>query len=389
MIIAIIFIAAAFSLSAEDGTDSKPGVSKFMLRGYSHSGFESVTVDKDTETNFVGGSINPILMYKQSDRLFFEAEFEGAFEDGAFEWTLEFADISYVINDYVTLRVGQFLLPFGTFGEKLHPAWINKLATKPLGFGHDGIAPTNDIGVELRGAFYLGSVKLNYQAYAINGPQLKDGSVELDEAGMLNFGYTEDNNSNKAFGGRIGIFPFSNSSMEIGFSGQTGNVGAEGSDYEDVTATLYAVDFSYVKSIKAIKSLIDIKAQYNGSSIDLGGATFAKEDGDLYTFNNETSSYYAQIAIRPSLIKNKFFKNLELAGRWSEIFTPDGALWKNDKRRASIGLNYWLDWKTAIKVGYSVTEGGSLVDDHGDADPNDLGLPPQNNQFYIHWAMGF
>ena len=112
----------------------KSGKSKFMLRGYYHSGFEGITSNNQTEFNFAGGSISPILMYKQSDRLFFESEFEGEYEDGEFEWGLEYADMSYVLNKYMTIRAGKFLLPFGTFMEKLHPAWINSMATKPLGF---------------------------------------------------------------------------------------------------------------------------------------------------------------------------------------------------------------------------------------------------------------
>ena len=423
LLLSIIIMPA--SLQAQDTQktyDSKPGLSRFKMSGYTHSGFQYVNEDNKSDNNFVGGSFNPILMYKQSDRLFFEAEFEGAFEDGEFQWALEFADISYIINDYMTIRVGQFLIPLGVFGEKLHPAWINRLATKPLGFGHDGIAPTNDIGVELRGAFYAGSIKLNYQAYVINGPQLKEGSAEPDEAGMLNFGYRSDNNPNKTFGGRLGIFPFTNSSTEIGFSGQTGIVGTEGTRYEDVSANLLAVDFSFVKPVKFLKSLIDIKAQYNYSSVtdadysgveeeagDVAGAKFAgnglgsrTEDpggseepiiGDLvnpYSFENISNSYYVQLSIRPSLLKNEFFKNLEIAGRWSQITTPEGAAWEGDKSRASIGLNYWFDWKTTLKIGYSVTAGDSKsVGSNDKENPNALGLPPQNNLFYIHWAMGF
>ena len=113
----------------------------------------------------------------------------------------------YVLNKNMTVRAGKFLLPFGTFMERLHPSWINRLPTKPLGFGHDGIAPSSGIGVEFRGAFDLGKSKLNYSLYSTNGPRLKDGSDEPEEAGMLQFSNFEDNNLNKSFGGRIGILP--------------------------------------------------------------------------------------------------------------------------------------------------------------------------------------
>ena len=217
-------LALSFSVNAQDTTstfdrqqaqnnqgniDTKPGKSKMMLRGYYHTGFENTTIGDESNSKFNPGNIAPILMYRQNDKLFFEAEFEGEFEDNEFHWTIEYADISYILNDYMTVRAGKFILPFGTFMEKLHPAWINRLSTRPLGFGHDGIAPGSDVGAELRGAFHTGFLKLNYQAYVVNGAQLKDGmagmggmEVEEDEAGMLAFGMGPwgDNNNDKAFG---------------------------------------------------------------------------------------------------------------------------------------------------------------------------------------------
>jgi len=367
--------------SAENTVDLKPGKSIFMLRGFYHSGFEATTTNDETEYNFNAGSIVPVLMFKQSDKLFFEAEFEGGFEDGEFEWGLEYADMSYVLNDYVTARAGKFILPFGTFMEKLHPAWINRLATRPLGYGEGGITPTSDVGVELRGAFYTGSLKLNYQVYLINGPQLKDGSVDPGQAGMLKFGYLEDNNRNKTAGGRLGIFPFSNSMMELGFSGLTGKVGTEGSAYENVRADLFAIDFSLVKNVNFLKSIVNIKGQYNYSQI--GDANYlVPEDttGLFYDFSNTSNTYYAQVSLRPSFVENELIRRLELVGRYSTLQAPVGALWEQNPTQVALGLNYWIDWRTVLKMGYQTTDG------LGDSESPDM---LSNNMFYIHWAMGF
>ena len=367
--------------AAQNNMSLKPGKSKSMLRGFYHSGFEGVTSNNETELNFAGGSINPILMYKQSDRLFFESEFEGEYEDGEFEWSMGYADMSYVLNKYMTVRAGKFLLPFGTFGEKLHPAWINRLATAPLGFGHDGITPSSDVGVELRGAFYSGSMKINYQAYVINGPQLKDGSEEAEEAGMLKFGYFDDNNKDKSVGGRIGVFPFSNGMLEVGLSGLTGKVGADGSVYENVRANLYAVDFSLVRNVNFLKSMIDLKGQYNYSQIS--DANYIVPDdttGLFYDFNNVSNSYYIQMSIRPSMIDNEFLRKLELVGRYSSLQTPEGALWEQNPTQLAFGLNYWFDWRTVLKLGYQTTDG---------LGGHDAPTPITQNMFYIHWAMGF
>lgn len=369
--------------AAQNYMSVKPGKSKFMMRGYYHSGLEKEKNGSESTSNFTPGSIAPILMYKQSDKLFFEAEFEGEFgSDGKFEWGMEYADMSYMLNKYATVRAGKFILPFGTFMEKLHPAWINRLSTKPLGIGHDGIIPTSDVGVEVRGASYFGSLKLNYQAYVVNGPQLKDGAEEEDEAGMLNFGDRPDNNNDKTIGGRLGIMPFSNSMMEIGFSGLTGKVGSDGSSYENVRANLYAIDFSFVKNIDMISSVVDIKAQYNYAKI--GNASFVDTEDSteaFYTFNNSSNTYYTQLSIRPSLLNNNFLRKLEFVVRYSELETPEGALWEQSPTQLAIGVNYWIDWRTAIKLGYQTTDG--LGGGH------DAVTEATQDVYYIHWAMGF
>tara|TARA_R110002050_G_scaffold33007_2_gene84457 strand:+ start:45161 stop:46348 length:1188 start_codon:yes stop_codon:yes gene_type:complete len=392
-IFTLIGIFAVGSLIAQDTTstfdrqaavnnyNAKPGKSKFMLRGFWFTGLDNLTNSEgESSSNFIGGGFNPILLYRQSDRLFFEAELEGQYDvNGGFELGLGYANASYVLNNYMTIRAGQFLLPFGTFTEKMHPSWINKVNNAPLGFGHDGISPMADIGMEIRGAFYTGSIKLNYQAYVINGPQLKDGSDEPDEAGGLKFGYMTDNNKNKTVGGRIGILPLSNSSLEIGFSGMTGKVGTAESKYEDVTATLYAIDLSFVKNLNFMKSVVDIKGQYNGTNVS-DADYLNPETGADYTFENKSSGYYAQIAVRPSLLENKILRNFEAVARYSVLSTAEESLWAADPTQLTFGLNYWLDWRTVVKIGYQTTDG------LGDHDTNET---ISQNLFYVRVAMGF
>ena len=228
------------------GTDStktsepfKPSKTQFMIRGYGHTGLNTLSNDEGTESSYVGSAFAPIFLFKHSDRLIFEAELEFVLEGNELEVGLEYANVMYVLNKNMNVRAGRFLLPFGTFMERLHPSWINRFSTTPLGYGHDGIAPSSGIGVELRGAFDLGGPKLNYSVYSTNGPRLKDGSEEPEEAGMLLFQNYEDNNNSKAFGGRIGLLPFADSSTEIGFSTySTNKAGSRDSNYENVGAFL-------------------------------------------------------------------------------------------------------------------------------------------------------
>jgi hypothetical protein len=367
----------------------KPSKTQFMIRGYGHTGLNSIKTGDEKESSYVGSAFSPIFLFKHSNRLMFEAELEFQLEHNDLEIGLEYADIMYVINDNMIIRAGKFLLPFGTFMERLHPAWINRFSTFPLGFGHHGgIVPFSGIGVELRGAFDLGGPKLNYSLYSTNGPRLNDGEDEHEEAGMLIFDNYEDNNTNKAFGGRIGLLPFEDSSTEIGFSTySTNGTGGAESEYEDVGAFLYALDFSFVKQISGIGGTVDIKAQYNNSSVDDATYIEIHEDGDEeeYSFDNESNSFYTQLSYRPTMAESDFMKRLELVGRYSNLNTPEGAKWEEESEQYAFGLNYWLSWRSVIKVAYQTTDTkGAHGDDHGD----DHGGGTSNG-FFIHWAIGF
>ena len=194
LILSLFVFVFGYQLYGQTYNTFEPSKTQFMLRGYGHTGFEYMDSNDEAESTFLGLTYAPIFLYKHSDRLMFEAELEFKLEGNELEIGLEYADVMYVLNKNITVRAGKFLLPFGTFMERLHPAWINRLPNAPLGYGHDGIAPSSGIGVELRGAFDLGGPRLNYSIYSTNGPRLNDGSEEPEEAGILQFENFEDNN---------------------------------------------------------------------------------------------------------------------------------------------------------------------------------------------------
>tara|TARA_R110001583_G_scaffold10851_3_gene49795 strand:- start:124 stop:1272 length:1149 start_codon:yes stop_codon:yes gene_type:complete len=378
IILSLLFLIIAGNIFAQE--TYKPSKTQFLVRGYGSAGYHSSTDEGVNSSTFNTGNFAPIFLFKLSDKLMFETELEFAFEDGELETALEYANIMYIMNDYMTVRAGKFLLPFGTFMERLHPSWINKLSSVPLGFGHGGISPSSGVGVELRGAFAMGGSKFNYALYSTNGPKLKDGSLEPDEAGMLNFSNVDDNNNAKAFGGRIGFLPFTDSSTELGFSFLNSKVGNIDSEYQDVTAKLIAYDFTYVKKINPLGGVIDIRAQYNQSLIDDADYYEPAEDGSFeeYTFTNDSDSFYAQLSYKPTTSSSDFIKNLEFVGRYSELNTPQGSEWASNVKQTTLGLNYWLSWRSAIKVNYQTTTG---TGGHG-------GGEIDQNEFSIHWAFG-
>ena len=374
----------------------KPGDSKFLLRGYAHSG---LFVNSD-EFSFEGGAFNPLFVYKQSNRLMFEGELEMELEDGELHIGLEYANISYLLTDNMTLRLGKILTPFGIYVTNLHPAWINKFASNPLGLGHDGILPSSDIGIEIDGVTYFASMKVNYSFYVINGAQLNIGSAEPEEAGKLMYGQFRDNNTNKTVGGRIGIFPFKDSSLELGLSYMDGVVGTDKTDLFNISSKSFGLDLSYVKSLPFLSSVVDIKAQYARISTDNALYVFeeeheeeeeegddhlksveGEEEEDLHPFDNVSSTYFAQISLRPSMLEDKFFRNLEFAARYSNLKGPEGSEWESDLNRWELGLNYWLDWRTVIKFTYQINSG---FGGHGHG-AEDL----TKDAFFIHWTIGF
>ena len=170
--------------------------------------------------------------------------------------------------------------------------------------------------------------------------------------GTLMYAYAEDNNINKAIGGRIGLLPFSNSSFEIGGSFQTSRVGTKDSQYENLRATLLALDLTYVKQLPFLKGAVQVLSQWN--SVQIGNATYTDWSNDptgntLYTYDNKRSAVFGQVAYRPTLSRNKVIKNFELVYRFSKLNLPDGVKETGSIKQYTYGLNYWINFRSAMK----------------------------------------
>lgn len=398
LLAAFTLIMVIPNLYAQESSEPEPYTSsktQFMVRGYAHAGLNYKKVGEEVESTFVGTTFNPLFIFKHGDRLLFESELEFTFEDGELEIGFEYANMSYLLNDYMTIRMGKMLLPFGTFIERLHPSWVNKFANAPLGFGHGGIAPASGIGVELRGAIPVGSMKVTYSGYVTNGPRLNSGldedgnPEEPDEAGQLLFNNFEDNNNKKGYGARLAILPFSNSALEIGGSIYGGAVGNRNDPlYSGVGAMLYAVDLSFVRQVGAVKGIIDIKGQYNLTNVDEATYFEPEDDGagnitlEPYTFENSSNAYYGQISYRPTMAGNDVVKNFEIAYRYSVFNGPEGAEWEQEAKQWSVALNYYINWRTLFKLSYQST---NQAGGHGVAEGESI----QTDGIFIHWALGF
>jgi hypothetical protein len=79
---------------------------------------------------------------------------------------VDYAQLDFIANPYLTVTVGRFLTPFGIFDERLYPVWIRNLQTDPL-ILPIGIGPSNaSTGAMVRGGLKADSkFNINYAVY--------------------------------------------------------------------------------------------------------------------------------------------------------------------------------------------------------------------------------
>jgi len=325
-----------------------------------------INYSANSTTNAFGGTKFHIMpLAKISDRMFLLSEIEIETEDGVANFGLETTNLYYIVNNALIFHAGRFLPKFGNYRGRYGEGFINRFVNNPVGSGDGGIGPMVETGLGMQGGFQIGTGKINYDFYLSGGPQLLLGSaVAPDEAGQFDYEAYTDNNNSKAIGGRVGILPFSDSSLELGFSFETVNkTGEIGTPTEDVSTNMYAIDLEYYKVVNNLtlrfmgeyKGLDVSKANYlDYSSVDINGIP----TGATYTFNNNSTAYYTQLTIRPSGTSNKFLNNVELAGRYSSFKGPKAALWGgNTVKQTAIGLDYYFSWSNLIKFEYNIQDG--------------------------------
>jgi hypothetical protein len=67
--------------------------------------------------------------------------------------------------------------------------------------------------------------------------------------------------------------------------------------------------------------------------------------------DNNSSTWYATVSLRPSLLENAFLRNLEIAFRYSDFNRPENAPWGGDDlTQTAIALDYWLKWNCVFKI---------------------------------------
>lgn len=143
--------------------------------------------------------VAPVLLVPLGNRWLFEsrATFESDMVQipglsgfhGKIAKEVDYAQLDFMANRYVTVTAGRFLTPFGIYNERLYPVWIRNLQADPL-ILPIGVGPSNaGTGVMLRGGFKATSqFDFNYAVY------------------FSTLSTLEPVTSDRMFGGRAGIF---------------------------------------------------------------------------------------------------------------------------------------------------------------------------------------
>jgi len=355
--------AEAATKTAENAANAASGDgpladTKWHLSGYADAGaqFMSSNVGNDT---FAFGHFNPVLHFQYKDLVMFEGELEFEIaDDGATEVKLEYATMNFLVHDNATIVLGKFISPVGQFQERLHPTWINKIGSAPAGFGHDGVQPEADIGIQVRGGVPFGKRGLFTYVVALgNGPRLGHESNPAFE------GFGRDDNSNKSFSGRLGFLPVPY--LEFGVSFLTGKV--DGLDHPAGGAhpEAYPAEVELEPTVAKVKiwgadaaftrGPWDFRFEYLKSVRDPINS-FSEEEEDIVMFPTLTmKTWYLQLAYRLSEIATSpFLQRFEPVIRYGKfnISGHDELFEENAQKRLNFGLNYWIAPSVVARIGY-------------------------------------
>ncbi|HTQ27103.1 MAG TPA: hypothetical protein VMI35_03210 [Puia sp.] len=139
----------------------------------------------------------------------------------------------------------------------------------------------------------------------------------------------------------------------------------------------FAIDLQYVKLFSPF--LVNIKGQYNNIFITSEQFTNAA-DSSVYTFDNLSTSLFAQASIRPTGSSSKGLKNFELAYRYSTSVAPSGSLWGGKTDISEAAVLYWLNWRTVIKCAYQWNNNNSTA-------LGSQGVQTQSNTLFVQFSI--
>jgi hypothetical protein len=307
----------------------------------------------------------PIFLYRGGDNILFEAGFDTTIANNndptttppnqgagyTTTFNLSFAQLDYVMSDYLTLSAGDMLLPLGTYAER-GAGWLNKIPDDPLA---RQLLPDAGVGAQLRGAVPLGDAGkiLNYSVYGVNGPSSSDttgDATSLDLGGNVGPNLHTD----PAGGGRVGVFlPFKpRYDLELGLSGLAGQWDSSGNH-------LYTA--GVLDAALHLGPNFEAKGEYIRTR-------YGSDDQGMISQNG----WWAQVGYKLSGLNLELpgINNLELVGRYDALHDGLGTT----TRRYTAGYVYYITTALLFEGDYEFITS------------NDAS---QNNQLIFQLSYGF
>jgi len=255
----------------------------------------------------LGPLIAPVILVPLKDRWLIEsrATFESDLSQipgrsgfhGQVLKEVDYLQLDFIANPYVTVSVGRFLTPFGIFNERLYPIWIRNLQTDPLilpiGIGPSGAGT----GGMVRGGFRATSTfNINYAAYFSTLSTV----TPLD--------------SSRFAGGRVGIF-LPKERLEIGGS------------FQHLLQDDRSNSFGFHGSWQPSGLPLDLRAEYQRSS--------------------QGSGYWIEPAYRLSQVPflQNALRRTQLVARMQQYWVgalPSDSLPSVNTRQFEFGVNYYF-----------------------------------------------
>jgi hypothetical protein len=316
LVLGLMLLVAA-GAPAQAPVYTKPESGAPILTGYVGTAF-----DFQPGQQQILPTLSPIILIPLGDRWLIESEgeFEGTYahqtgQPWDHQWAngVEYAQLNFIANKYVTLVGGRFLTPFGIFNERLHPGWIRNLPTAPM---ITDMEMTDSNGGMVRGAIPVGTaLNVNYAAFY---------SASTDNSWV---------SATKGAGGRVGFF-FPKARLEIGASFQR--------KLQDDHVNTYGLDFIW----QSKKVPLDIR-------------------GEIARNRFTGSGYWIEGAYRMRRVPfwRPFMRKSQTELRFEQYFTPTdmpssggsvdmGGLPTVNTQRFFAGWSYWVRPDIRANVSY-------------------------------------
>jgi hypothetical protein len=222
---------------------------------------------------------------------------------------LSYLQLDYLATSHVTVVGGEFLIPFGTYNERLSPIWISNFQDSPLIYGLGTMNSGSGVGGMLRGsAISTPGFSIDYAAYFSS------------ESSNMQF------NAERSTGGRVSIY-FPEQRLELGTS--------------------------YGRQLQGAQS------NYTGAHAWWAPANSPFKLRSEYAHGPHSQGYWVETDYRLSRFggPDTLVGRLEPVFRWQQTFRnspdPTDGLPSADSQRTDFGLDYHLPHEVRINTSYA------------------------------------